>query len=251
MFYGDLILSKCAREGKIVLWRVKGFSALDSPPSQADAPIARLHEPTRSAFGDGGYERLLQFRLPEVEPFYIRFGLFAQPFKHPVLAGGNNASTVFLWDLQQLLDGGLATTDPFLSSRRARSQTSSGGGGTTATTSRSTSKTLHVKTEGDHDASSKNTSNKNSNDRSRSTTSETPTENTALSDPFQLVHAHTRHTLSLPRDPKSRFAIRNIAWSPGGEWMVAVGDKCAIGLFGRWLDNEEYVWNGRRPVVTD
>ena len=245
MFYGDLILSKCAREGKIVLWRVKGFSSSAPPPSHADAPIARLHEPTRSAFGDAGYERLLQFRLPQVEPFYIRFGLFAQPFKHPVLAGGNNVSTVFLWDLQQLLDRGSATTDPFLSSRHTRSQTSGGGGGGGGSTS--TSKTLHVKTENDHDTSSKN----NNKDRIRSNTSETPTDNTALSDPFQLVHSHTRHTLSLPRDPKSRFAIRNIAWSPGGEWMVAVGDRCAIGLFGRWQDDEEYVRNGRRRVETN
>jgi len=39
--------------------------------------------------------------------------------------------------------------------------------------------------------------------------------------------------------PKIEFATRQVAWSVGGEWMVAVGDQGMIAVFGREMVFEE------------
>ncbi len=229
-FHGDLILSKCAREGKIVLWRIQGFSSSAPPPSPEAAPIARLQEPTRSAFGDG-YERLLQFQLPKVEPYYIRFNVFAQPFKHAVLAAGNNESTVYFWDLQQLIDWAPNTTLPFSVPTP-----------TTITTAAATT-TTRMKGHGQGRGQTKaaaalsTVSNKSA---------DKPGPAHDLSNPFKLVPAHAQKTVAFPKQPRKRFAVRQVAWSVGGEWMVSVGDDSTLAIFGRWDDDEAYIRNGGR-----
>jgi polycomb protein EED len=50
-FHDDLILSKCAMECKIVLWRIEGFSSSDPVPSSDAAPSTHKFRETRSAFG--------------------------------------------------------------------------------------------------------------------------------------------------------------------------------------------------------
>lgn len=231
-FHGDLILSKCAREGKIVLWRIKGFSSTATAPSPEDAPIARLHEATRSAFGDG-YERLLQFQLPNTDVYYVRFALFSQPFKHAVLAAGNNVSTVFLWDLQQLLDWEPNTTLPFpvhnpatvsapVPAAKGHGASSSKRSGKAAAAAAAASVSGH------------------------SGSSDKPGETHDVSSPFALVHAHSQKVIVRPKDVRKRFSVRQVAWSVGGEWMVAVGDNGAMAIFGRWETEDEYIRNGKR-----
>lgn len=210
-FYGDLILSRSACENKIVLWRIHGFSSEADPPTLSDAPIPRLHELTRSAFGDG-YERLLQFHTPDVDPFYLRFSLFQAPFKHPILAMGNTLSTVFLWDLRQLIDcipNGNLSLDASVSAKSRELET-------------------HPEMaigSGDDKSPFK------------------PSKTHDISDPFGLVHSH--RTITIPR---ANFTTRQIAWSTGGEWMVAVGEHATMALFCRWGLEEEgrYVQNGSR-----
>ena len=85
-----------------MLWRISGFNSAVAPPSHGDAPISVEHQATRSAFGEG-YERLLQFHTPDVDPFYMRFSLYQKRDQHAVLAMGNTASTIFFWDFQQLM----------------------------------------------------------------------------------------------------------------------------------------------------
>ncbi|KAI9795110.1 MAG: hypothetical protein M1816_000132 [Peltula sp. TS41687] len=172
MFFHDLVLSKCAREGKIVLWRISGFDGALAPPSVDEAPVNLEHHGTQSAFGDG-YERLLQFQVPNVDPFYRRFGLFHQPNKHAVLAMGNLDSAIFFWDFQRLVD-----------------QTAS-------------------------------------------------TDGSDMSDPFKELPAHKSVVIK-----GNGFLTRQIAWSVGGEWMVAVGDQGTIAIFGRWETKEHYVQDG-------
>ncbi|KAI9837390.1 MAG: hypothetical protein M1838_004836 [Thelocarpon superellum] len=101
MFHGDLMLSKCARESMIVLWRIEGFSSTVSPPAPDAAPSTYEPADTRSAFG-GRYQRLLQFAMPNTGIFYMRFSLFGQPHQHPILAMGDESGKVLMWDLQKL-----------------------------------------------------------------------------------------------------------------------------------------------------
>ena len=51
----------------------------------------------------------------------------------------------------------------------------------------------------------------------------------AIHDPFASVPPHKRITV-----PKIGFATRQVDWSPGGEWAVAVGDHGMVVLFRRW-----------------
>ena len=60
-----------------------------------------IEEPPMSLF-----ERLLEFQVPDSDPFYMRFGLLtpspSYPDLHPVLAYGNHNSKIFFFDLTRL-----------------------------------------------------------------------------------------------------------------------------------------------------
>ncbi|KAI0020222.1 WD domain-containing protein [Xylariomycetidae sp. FL0641] len=110
-FFGDLVLSRACHEDVIVLWRIEGFSSCDPPPATADAPTTSDTERlTRSAFAPATasscppqYTRLLQFETPQCgHQFYLRFKLFHDKDKHPVLAFGNAHSSIMFWDLVRL-----------------------------------------------------------------------------------------------------------------------------------------------------
>ena len=132
-FYGDLILSKAAEEGKIVLWRITGFNPKLPPPGPDRAPKTGEFKDTRNGFmkpssrpGNGSssgdftdhaqnqveetqrplFERLLEFHVPDSNPFYMRFSLLtpspSNPDLHPVLAFGNHNSKIFFFDLTRL-----------------------------------------------------------------------------------------------------------------------------------------------------
>lgn len=212
MFFHDLVLSKCAREGKIVLWRISGFDSSLAPPSMDGAPINLRHDETQSAFGSG-YERLLQFQTPNVDPFYMRFGLFHQPNKHAVLAMGNLDSTIFFWDIQQLVDQSAHSEGSSESKKRKRRRSS---------TERDNTPSTNI----DQQTSLPSRSNK-------------PERIHDISDPFKELPAHKSVVIR-----RKGLVTRQIAWSVGGEWMVAVGDQGLIAIFGRWETKDGYVQNG-------
>lgn len=110
-FYGDLILSRCARaqderskDNEILLWRIDGFHADDDPP--ATGAIAYPGSSTRSAFPrdtlSQGFQRLMTFSMPHTDRFYLRFGLYHAPDHRPILCMGNQHSRFSFWDLQKL-----------------------------------------------------------------------------------------------------------------------------------------------------
>jgi polycomb protein EED len=112
-WFDDLILSHAVREEKIVLWRIDGFSSNRTTPP-APVPVssalrsttqvtvaAHSASSTRSAWG-GRFQRLLQFELPQTNIFYMRFNIFHQMGRHPILVAGNEKSKVFFWDLRRL-----------------------------------------------------------------------------------------------------------------------------------------------------
>lgn len=219
MFFHDLILSKCAREGKIVLWRISGFDSGLAPPSMDEAPINLGRDETQSAFGSG-YERLLQFRTGNVDPFYMRFGLFHQPNKHAVLAMGNLDSTIHFWDIQQLVDP-FATSQGSSEAVKRKRRRSSAERDNTPSTNVSTSTTSGRI---DRQVALRLDKRKKTHD---------------ISDPFKEVPAHKSVLLK-----RKAFVTRQIAWSVGGEWMVATGDQGMIAIFSRWETEESYVQHG-------
>lgn len=106
-FFGDLVLSRACHEDIIVLWRIEGFSSDDPIPGPSSAPTTSDTERlTRSAFAPATisqYTRLLQFHTPGCgHQFYLRFKLFHQQDKNPVLAFGNAHSEIYFWDLARL-----------------------------------------------------------------------------------------------------------------------------------------------------
>ncbi|KAK9314533.1 WD40-repeat-containing domain protein [Lipomyces starkeyi] len=99
-FYGDLILSKAAKENKIVLWRIDGFkSEMADILSQDNAPTNHdKQRETMSAFGPG-FTRLVQFSTPNTAPWYMRFGKLTGA-DTPLLAMGNDSARVYIFDLK-------------------------------------------------------------------------------------------------------------------------------------------------------
>ncbi|KAF8545030.1 WD40-repeat-containing domain protein, partial [Trichophaea hybrida] len=104
-FHGDYIISKSANENKIVLWAIQNFNSKEPPPPSEKAPTTHEYRDTRSAFG-GTFERILQFQALDTDPFFMRFGFFAHPHMHPILAMGNIHGKVFLWDFTMIEDYG-------------------------------------------------------------------------------------------------------------------------------------------------
>lgn len=211
-FHNDLILSKCAVECKIVLWRIEGFdSSAPVPPSDA-APSTHVFRETRSAF-DGGYQRLLQFETVDTTPFYMRFSLFSQPFKAPILVIGNEKSKVFFWDLQWL-ETWTEKDDvrPRFPAKKNSKQPSVGN--REASVASTMSSSVHP----------------GSNDSQSSGGSGFPRskERYGVEDPFKAIKPHKSLTV-----PKIEFAARGAAWSVGGEWLLVVGDQGMIATFHR------------------
>ncbi|KPI34848.1 Polycomb protein eed [Cyphellophora attinorum] len=111
----------------IVFWSINGFQSSREPPDGILAPKASEHLDTRNGFtrivlttedgvqkittdpifaSDHPFQRLVQFEIPDCEPFFIRFDLLTPSLKypdiHPVLACGNVKSLARFWDLEAL-----------------------------------------------------------------------------------------------------------------------------------------------------
>ncbi|EON66049.1 hypothetical protein W97_05292 [Coniosporium apollinis CBS 100218] len=222
-FYNDLIISRSAKENKILLWRIDGFNSSHPPPPSASAPPKTSSSPpTRSAFG-ARFQRLLQFEAPLTNLFYMRFGLFHAPEKHPVLVMGNERSKLFFWDLQALEEG-VESGDPTLG-RGGRGGYRGRGKGAVGSGRQGVLREESI---------ASNVSGVSSNVGSVGVSSATSTGSGGerkwnIGDPFRGIVAHKSITVG-----KVTFATRAIAWSGGGEWCVAVGDNGMICLFRRW-----------------
>ncbi|MCJ1251397.1 hypothetical protein MMC30_008630 [Trapelia coarctata] len=268
-FYNDLILSKCANENKILLWRIENFSSTSPPHPPSTAPTTHDFRPTRSAFG-GTYQRLLQFEAVETTPFYMRFSLFAPPGRHPILCIGNEKSKVFFWDLQALEEwdgvepperGGRFKLPRNLAKKGvARKIVKGVGGGGIG--HMNGNRELSIASEGTATTNSHSTLFLN--ERPTPNRTATPAEygngyegvgdvwgglglgTPTLSRPALLEDiAPSRARLKFSTDdpfrallphrthvvPRVTFAARQVAWSVGGEWMVVVGDQGMVAVF--------------------
>lgn len=104
-FWGDLVLSKASTgnninvtRGEIMVWKIDGFYSGDIDPPEP--PMPGYGRATRSAFG-GDFQRLYTFDMTNIEPFYMRFGLFKESGYRPMLVMGNIKARFSFWDLQR------------------------------------------------------------------------------------------------------------------------------------------------------
>jgi polycomb protein EED len=231
-FYNDLIFSHAAREDKIILWKIDGFSS-DSTKIP-DAPIttslaissrtpvtipANSTSGTRSAWGDR-FQRLLQFDLPNTDQFYIRFSLFHELGRHPVLSAGNEKSKAFFWDLHRLEEAGIgaegAGSKVHLGlPRHVREGSVSSNASSAVSTGSGTTKNKRKKVK------------------------ELPKDR-GIADPFLSIKAHK--IIEIPK--YTAFPFRHFNWSRDGQWCVGVGDSGLINVFHRWA-------KGVPPIKTD
>ncbi|KAG0636193.1 WD40-repeat-containing domain protein [Tuber brumale] len=208
-FHGDYILSKAARESKIVLWAIQNFTSRLPPPARDKAPTTHEWRATRSAFG-GGFDRLLQFSIPDTEPFFMRFGIFARARADTFLAMGSTSGRVHMWNLLRTEMCGKSPGDT--GTRDGRDTTTPSEGGSPAVTSAELNTTGLIA----------------GSDRGPSTAAAAPAapsaklppiRGDALGDPLAVIKAH--YTLEIPR---VKTTIRHVAYSLSGEYMVCVGE---------------------------
>jgi polycomb protein EED len=187
---------------------------------------------TRSAWG-GKFQRLLQFDFPGAEAWYIRFGLFHEAGKHPILAAGANGSKMYFWDLQMLENAGggiekpnqnkkkTATSELQSRDGRAVSEASVGSTGAHSTSSGQTPSATTLEKAVLKKGSKSVKSGKGKAKRSETTR--------GIGDPFKSIIAHKKIEV-----PKYDFNYRQVAWSRGGEWCVGTGDYGVVSIFSRW-----------------
>lgn len=223
-WYNDLILSHACREDKIILWSVDKFSSdrTTTPPApiptsnavHSRSPVtiqANTTSNTRSAWG-GRFQRLLQFELPHTNQFYIRFSIFHELGRHPILAAANEKSKTFFWDLHRLENSGVGEDGsqnakglPLGLPRHVREGSTTSTASSAVSTSSGTTRAKQKKVKEQHI------------DR-------------GISDPFRSIKAHKM--VEIPR--YKAFAFRHSAWSRDGQWFVGVGDCGTIAIFNRW-----------------
>ncbi|KAF2877499.1 WD40-repeat-containing domain protein [Massariosphaeria phaeospora] len=233
-FYNDMILSRSAKDNKIILWSIDNFDSSHAPPSSPPIPpstAVHSNQPatvpassvtgTRSAWG-GRFQRLLQFEFPHAEVFYIRFGLFHQWGQHPILVAGDMVSCLHFWDLERIEDD--------INSEEKDGPAPSA---------------VHALLGGQGAREGSAVSNESSRSGSRSTTTtgavgklpgkrrgRQPKEKEVVSrigNPFKSLKWHKRIEV-----PRVAFTTRQIAWSLNGQWCVAVGDFGMINVMSRW-----------------
>ncbi|KAF9632231.1 hypothetical protein BFW01_g3093 [Lasiodiplodia theobromae] len=242
LFYGDLVLSRSAKENQILLWKIDGFNSNSPPPPSSTAghneaygisnpdESTDAYGSTASAFGKR-FQRLLSFDAPMTPLFYNRFGLFHMPNKHPILVIGNEKSKFMWWDLQRLEEGtddgeeGFRSENTFrIPNKRKRAERDgpamgAGRGGLLSReesiASNASSGIISTGT------GSSSVHSNNSNGKAK--------KSWTISDPFVPVPSHKSIVI-----PKMTFCSRQVAWSVGGEWAVAVGDHGMVCLFRRW-----------------
>lgn len=204
------MLSKSAKENRILLWRIKGFSSSRPVPGpDVYLPAKKTpHPETRSAFG-AGWQQLLAFDIPGCKEFYNRFGLFHMPSQRPVVAHATLNGRMLFWDLQRLEDGVPGTAE----GRNTRKRRRKAGGGTI-------------------DSNPSDTGSLEPLSKSSNGTPDLEPEKGAesLDTPFKKQKPHK----SIPL--KDLKTANQCSWSRGGEWCVAVGGDGTMCLFRRWVE---------------
>lgn len=261
-FYGDLIISRCARtppEGtdtsqrpksnpnELVLWQINGFDANSS--TLPTPPVLEPNKWTRSAFpptpgNSVGFTRLLTFDMPHTDRFYNRFDLLNRPGMRPLLAMGNQESAFCFWDLQKLEEG-YDASDPAEWTKKTKAKRKGApprkltkdalAAQTNTTTALSN---LNLRAPSVHsDANSSAVGGGAAAaiaDLSRSTSvSIAPERKFDLSDPMKPLLPHCKVTADTKLSRTHHFGLRQLAWSPDGKWMVGVGDTGMMCIFHR------------------
>lgn len=246
-FFGDLVISRACHENTMVLWRIEGFNSEDAPPSRDQAPST--HDPrkqTRSAFAPVlskgrpmRYTRLLRFSTVDCNvQFFMRFRLFHEPGKHPILAFCNTKSKIFFWDLERL-----TAYRQFMGALEEAKQTEKGahpqrpgwlqvkkgkkeavGKGTAISQVRAQEKESNASASPDPDAAA-------GQPYSQKTLREWAEMYDISSDARPLL---PHRTVQATSSTDSTFVGRQVAWSPGGEWCVVVGSGNRAVVCHRW-----------------
>ncbi|KAK4628967.1 Polycomb protein esc [Fulvia fulva] len=229
-FYDDLIISRAARDPKyqdrneILIWRIEGFDPEATRPSQP--PIPEGLRRTRTSFtSDEGlaFKRLLTLDMPHTDRFYQRFGFLHAPVMRPILAMGDQKSKFCFWDLQRLDEG----LDPKYAAKLKKSR---------GRKTKTVSATNNLQRLGDirRSESVAEVTPSTTPDASSTVTAE---REYALADPYLLIKPHhteeSKTELSKVEGTLRHFATSQIAWSPDGTWMIAVGDLGMITIFHR------------------
>ncbi|KAL1879423.1 hypothetical protein VTK73DRAFT_6955 [Phialemonium thermophilum] len=242
-FFGDLILSHACYEEIIVLWRIEGFSSEDPPPTQAQAPTS--YDPsklTRSAFAPvispacpAQYTRLLEFQASDCGPqFFMRFKLFQSPRHHPVLAFCNAKSKTFFWDFARLTSyfEFMATLN---NKDKERSEIIERPPWLHSKSTRRPNNPNRARDPSDKDSRASNGA---SSDPDSSTVPGVTHDSIHSWDELYDISSPHDHALKphkvvgVSGEPK--FVGRQVAWSPGGEWCVVVGNQNRALIFQRW-----------------
>ena len=231
-FHHDLVISKCARENKIVIWRIEGFDSRRDPPT---LPPTNDEDScgTRSAWG-GKYQRLTQLDVSDSTAFYIRFSLFSFPGERPVLAIGNERSKVFFWDLKSLEEWIRPDPATMSANEQAAQATGRGSRGGARRKARGRARMMpqfrdaSVASDGSSAKTDVMTANSMGFGAVDAGNRWYLSKKFQMEDPFKVLDPHRTHTVQ-----KVFFACRQVAWSVGGEWMVVVGDQGMLGVFHR------------------
>ncbi|KAI9729728.1 MAG: hypothetical protein M1834_006679 [Cirrosporium novae-zelandiae] len=223
-FHGDLVLSRCAEEHVIKLWRITSFPP-KSPPDAQQTSTAHQFLETRSAFipqtsGNTipGYEILLQFETPNSGSFYMRFSLLRQPGLHPVLAFGTDGSKILMWDLCRLIepeDGVM----PWMRSKNPQGKLAIGRETSVASSTSGSIASGSAMGYGEESRAKKDGIVGNMITGKKG----------MVTDAFSLIPAHVSIVV-----PNVAFMARQVGWSVDGKWMVVVGDWGMVAIFHRW-----------------
>lgn len=238
VFYGDLILSRCAKaqderakDNEILLWKIDGFHADDESPQEVAE--AKAGSATRSAFPhhplSQGFQRLMTFSMPNTDRFYLRFGLYHAPDHRPILCMGNQLSRFSFWDLQRL------ESDTFVSGT-GHKKLHKGVAARKKKSAQSTDRLSVIASEASFSRSSSIQHGECTDNLPRTASlivdvARTPSPSIAddsekrsvLQDPMRLVEPHQTIVANSEVFPK-HFATYTIAWSADGRWAVGVGD---------------------------
>ncbi|KAK5009301.1 hypothetical protein LTR28_001712 [Elasticomyces elasticus] len=223
MFYNDLIISRSAKENKILLWKIDGFNSADPPPAEPPTANAASAK-TRSAFG-GRFQRLYEFDAPHSTLYYMRFGLYHAADQHPVLAMGNEKSAVYFWDLQKIEEGYEVAAEANGARVKGKKKKKKIGAGTAGMLGEAMGLGKGREESCGSNASSAMVSSHSSNSLP------VAERRSVLADPFYAIPPHL--TITEPK-VQLNFPVRQIDWSPRGDWCVSVGDYGMICLFRRW-----------------
>lgn len=253
-WYGDLILSRAARgqtaddkkHNELLLWRIDGFDSSLPPPEHPPIPYPGRF--TRSAFPHSersrGFERILTFGIPHTPRFYLRFGLYHEPAKRPILVMGNEQSKFLFWDLQRCEEGEDGT-ETVKSGRGRKGKKGSinteslnrlGGlrrDASVASDSTRATSALHTRDRSSASASNTNTPAADVTSTSASQALAPGERRLVTDDPMKELKPHYERIATTSLSAKRHFAMAQVEWSPDGKWLVGVGDHGMIVVFHR------------------